>query len=1310
MTTGPLHAPLEPGRFLLVEASAGTGKTWLTEALVLRLVAEAGIPVERILVITFTNAATAELRARVRERLALARALLAGDTRPATDDDAILRLWDERACTRDEARGRVAAALRDFDQAPISTIHGFCQRMLTRFPHLLDVDPGLAVGADVGEVLGELVADEMTAQWSRVDAATARTLRAEGWTEKWLGKVARAMAGAVAPEFRGPAPGGPDAAACVAALATWREARADAVRTLTAGAAYVERLGEHATNSATLKGCKSNFRLAEKVWRWAKGPAHDVSSPFDAAYMRNLVPADLAVNWRAKVSPAASGLDPAVGAEIGRALTRCDDLVAPTAAAATRLASLLVADFAAGVRARAEDTLRRRGQLTYDALLSLLAERIVAGGGAESPAAQAVRGLYDAALVDEFQDTDLAQWTALGAVFRHAGCRLVAVGDPKQAIYAFRGADLDVYLAARTVATTMPLGANRRSDEGLVRALNRLWEGQKDTGSGGMGEGVGYVEVGWTKADRLVRVGDGPRLSPVELHTFDGDGGIGAKWPAKDLAQGRLARACAARVHDLLADPTLRVRIGEDVRGLVPRDVAVIVRTHEQAALVRAALADAGRPSISSGGRARVEASPAAEWVLRWLDALADVERDEATRRWALTPLVGWSPARLGRAVATIDAPETDAGDSGDVRAYDALREALRADADRWRDGFWVALERALRRHDALARVLAGPGGERDATDLRQVMGLLHAEERVTRASPGALAAWLRARRATPSQSEEADSSLELETDRSAVRILTNHASKGLQFPVVMLPFAWEEPQFDPDGAPLVVSESVIGGLPRRALFLGPEGQADRDAAADLAGRRAQEERLRLLYVAMTRPEHLLVAWLGRSAKGGASSLRLLGLPDNATPSAVRAAIDDLDRAFPSIPTLAADAARDAAPPPDAPLGPRPHLSWPSAFGHRFQRTSYTALAAGKAHDADGLDGALPADLVADDELARPAPMHRVHAGGTGLGKLVHALLEHVDFPTGAPRGDHPGSAGVTDVGALVARLGQREGFVDAEVGRHLVALLPGWLDTPLHLDEAHPRAAWSPRPGFTLRALQAGRRLDELAFDLSLGGEDRVSPARVNALVDALLAGPPPEGTSDDALRWLAAVRAAQREKDAEDGVTEPDAARSLTGRLRGILNGSIDLLFHDGRRYWICDYKTNAVRGPPALRDAVERLAERQPVTSGDARQRNLHFSAPLLAWEMAHAAYHLQALVYTVATHRLLGQRLPGYRDGGAAAYDEHVGGHVYLFLRGMGGPRTPRHGGAPLGVWVDRWPWALIDGLDRALRGGPAPERP
>jgi exodeoxyribonuclease V beta subunit len=882
--------------------------------------------------------------------------------------------------------------------------------------------------------------------------------------------------------------------------------------------------------------------------------------------------------------------------------------------------------FASAVRDEVARRKRAAGLLTYDDLLTRLSGALRA-----SPAAAArLRERYRVVLVDEFQDTDPVQWHILRTAF-HGRTTLVLIGDPKQAIYAFRGADVVSYLDATGEADRhATLARNWRSDAPLLAALDALFDG---AALGDERIRVHPVDAAHSGS----RLSGAPDDTPLRIRLLPRDGLPQFKRLARvPGARDRVARDCAADVAALLASPAT-------IAGapVVPGDVAVLVRTNDQAGAIRAALAAVGVPAVLSG-TASVFGTPVAR---EWLTLLEAIEQPRAQRMRAaaLTPFVGATAAQL----CAVDADALLDEVGGELREWAAVLHAR---------GVAALLETITTTRDLPGRLLAVTGGERTLTDLRHVGQALHAAATAAHLGPAALVDWLRHRIADAEAGVDTgtERSRRLESDAAAVQIITVHRSKGLEFPVVHVPFAWDrfagEPAF-----PLLHDE-------RGARVVDVGGPTGPEWAEHCAQHRLEEagEDLRLLYVALTRARCQVVAWWVPATTVESSPLHrvLFGRGDArlahsyAVPRDAEA-LDGLRRALAS-PHIAID-----------PVAPRPEPAFaraePPAGGldaARFdreldatwRRTSYTALTEA-AHDAAPTALSEPEETGTDDEPAAetapapPAGGPRSPMGdlpaGAAFGTLVHAVFETADLT--AP-----------DLAAeLTARaaeeLALRPAPVDAaELGAALVpcALTP--LDSSgLRLVDVAPRD-----------------RLAELEFELPLaGGDARAGTPLDLAAVAALLRVHLP---ADDPLAGYA------DDLDALGGETH-----------RGYLTGSIDAVLRlPGGRFAVVDYKTNRL-GPP----------HPEPLLVG-------HYAFPRLVEAMRAAHYPLQALLYSAALHRYLRWRLPGYDPA------RHLGGVLYLFVRGMAGPATPVVDGRACGVFSWTPPPALVTDLS-ALLDGSAP---
>ena len=1297
--------PLPEGAAWLLEASAGTGKTYQIAGLVLRLVAEYGLRIERILAITFTNAATAELRDRVRKRLSSARIALERGTADR-GDGFVEHLLSLAQPSREQMTAHLRIALRDFDLAAISTIHGFSQRMLSELAFESGQDADLELLSDPTEILEEIVDDELARFFHSAETDEVALYQAVGYTRDELLRVARVMCGAVAPEIV-PSRSDDAGAETRASVQAFRAVRAP-MQAMFADAANRETLQALVAMSTRFNYGNHLSGRRDKVCAWIADGAILPAKESEGA-LKAMGAAALQSAFEGKL-PKGGDKDELQRQAFWPLIQSLDTFIDQTTAFWGGFAPL--ADFAVTVRSRFEAEIQRRRVLTFDAMLSRLAERVDAEGGAASPVAQRIRERYDAVLVDEFQDTDASQWSVLKAAFLGQK-RLILIGDPKQAIYAFRGADVHVYTAAaKEVAPPhcRTMSVNYRSDQSVLDALNTLWRAD----SGAFGDpGFDYVAV--TPSDDKRRVAGEDAVEPglelrwVDGRAFKGSEGqpIGSKRPA-ELA--RLAAAEAVASLSPSAD-------GAAARVDQASGLAVLVNSHAQAAAVQRALREVGVPAVAAT-RNTVFATDAARWLALWLGAVAAGGRDRESRAAVVTPLFGWTADALAWAMASAD----QGGQPWQVWTA-RLHEA----AARWpRWGFARVFDREMLDLGVLPRVLAMPDGERHATDLRHLFELVHAEERATRAGPAVLTAWMRA------EAEVADQARaqRLESDAQAVRIETVHASKGLQYGHVLLPFTWDSraPANGKNKGPILLRTEG-----RTRIDLSPTTSPARQAAIDAAHQEARREDLRKLYVALTRAEHRNVAWYGPIGKNGQTTAtamgRLLlrasttnGLDDADLPKfeddaaqwpKARVRLEDLTArsagtaVWSAVETLPRPLAW--CPPSAAPMTPPQPAPWPTSrlsLRGVWRVTSYTGLAARSAvASVDGEGNATTDNELERDDLRagrdeRPSVVaaasmpptveltmlrgdsDRLKQGrGTGYGTFVHEVFERLDLTTAR------GKDG-SELRDLVQRSAERNGLAaDPRIADELVERLPNLLATPLD-GSPHANPLRDLPDGFTLAHIAAHDRLDELDFNLRLGAGMRyartqpvvIDPARVQAALESALDETRLASPEIQPVReWLR---------------HHLDRARQERGQLfeeiAGILTGSIDLVFRahpdaaqnaadaTAPRWFVVDYKTNVIESS----------------TPG-------HFTGPWLAWKMATSGYPLQALLYTVALHRHLQLRMRGRYD-----YDQHIGGYLYLFVRGMAGPDTPRCAvtGRCLGVFAHRWSKRTIELMDDALSGG------
>src|SRR4051812_35205355 len=525
--------------------------------------------------------------------------------------------------------------------------------------------------------------------------------------------------------------------------------------------------------------------------------------------------------------------------------------IEPAAAPDDSIAAMRVR-LAGAARLELEARKRRAGVMTYDDLLTRL-QSTLEGESGEIAAAR-LRARYRVVLVDEFQDTDPVQWQIMRTAFGDGSTTLVLIGDPKQAIYAFRGADVYAYIeAARTAGAQATLTTNWRSDQGLLDAYDAVFGGAK------LGhEGIVYRQVHAANAGG--RLLGAPDPAPLRVRLVP-RGDVG-------LTQQGYARLEPARQHvacDVAADIVSLLRSGASIEGegpVRPGHIAVLVRTNRNAARVRDALEAVDVPAVINGAGSVFGTEPALEW-LRLLEAIERPSNPPRARAAALTPMFGWTAEDVAAA---------------DDEAEEQLFRQLHHWARVLRDKGVAALMEAITLEQKLPkRVLAMVDGERRMTDLRHVGELLHAAAMTEQMGATALTAWLRQRvlEATTDNNDE-ERSRRLESDAEAVQVLTMHRSKGLEFPVVYYPDLWE-PSPTPREKEPVTFHDAAG---RRTIDVGLEGPQWKGHRQQHIDEQRGED-LRLAYVALTRAKHQAVVWWAGSWASRNSALsRLLFAKD----------------------------------------------------------------------------------------------------------------------------------------------------------------------------------------------------------------------------------------------------------------------------------------------------------------------------------------------------------------------------------------------------------------------------------------------
>lgn len=1317
-TLDPLAIPL--AGMHLVQASAGTGKTYTIGSLVLRLILEdppAGEEprtIERILVVTFTNAATAELRGRIRERLVGALAQVDGGPMVANGGIATWLEGLASGAGRATCRGRLRAALRDFDDAAIFTIHGFCQRMLQEYAFESRVDFEAELVGDETELVRNAVRDFWARETYEAPALAVAWLQGAGKLKlDAMEALGKALAGA--PELPrlpapadGPTPGREDllrlddayGRAWSAAAEAWRQGGPVAL------ALVVEALDRKALNGNS--------------YRDARGPAWAETLGKCFASLPEAIPED-ARKVLDKLAAGRMKCNKNGVAPEHPFFDACATLVDTMEEAGAELEAWGMAlrhGLDAWLKEELPERKRRARQQSFDDLLHQLHRALHSENRQAARLAARIRGRYRAALIDEFQDTDLLQYEIFRRVFApEAGAAtrgpgdgasaeetpLLFVGDPKQAIYAFRGADIFAYLRAVSALESgrqHTLSVNWRADASLVDALNLLWQAAADRRPF-LFEKIPFIPVSAHYGDRV-----SPRRPPLTLAYLPAS--VVQREPtgkvvAVDLARRMAARAAATAIGRLLREPPMLELEGGLARPVTAGDVAVLVRSNRDARRMQRVLRAHQIPSVLTSD-ASVLDQPEAEELRQVLGAIVEPADARGVRAALVTTL-------LGQDAATIEALAQD------ERAWEGWIERLRAWQDTWqRAGFLPAIRQMLDAEDAPARLLALTDGERRLTNFMHLAELLHAVAFDLDLGPTGLLAWFDRVREDQELRKRVlgeTAQLRLESDADAVRIATIHKAKGLEYSFVFCPFLWAGGSGNPK-SPLRFHD--LDGDGEARLDIGPAAGEAAQRAASLEG---LAEDLRILYVALTRARHglwlawgpfntaadsalayllhaahtadpppadeassALLAWSAAVAKSAKTALAAAAAAETRDADPLWRQLEGLAAAHPALIDARRLGATDLRAASSAGLPGKAASTKLEArsLERRPWRSLYRSSFTGLTRAAPDAEGPAPSDGLDHDALegeegpaegARTVPGGAAAAPGEGgaateapgrelervpladmvagarLGTGLHTLLERIDF-AGEPE----------QWGEEARRLAGRRALPVAAVDL-LVESLDTVLNTPLGAGALD----------FRLAELRRGDRINEMHYVLP------VAVAAEAGRFAALGAGP---GDGRAAGSKVGPSDLARAMRDHPGGAlpeSYPRRLEALPARaFAGWLSGSLDLVFRragrDGRERWyLLDWKSNHL-GPAWDDYAPERLAA-----------------------AMAHHHYYLQAHLYTVALYRHLHRCL-----GGAFDYEADFGGVMYLFIRGM---RQDRAGS---GVVFDKPPWARIEALDRLLREG------
>ncbi len=1148
----------------LIEASAGTGKTYTIASLYLRLLLERQLTVKQILVVTFTNAATEELRDRIRRRIREALQVMQG----ATCQDEVLQQILDNVDDSKQATQQLKDALTLLDEAAVFTIHGFCQRMLSENAFesgsLFDAefitdesDYLRAIAEDFWRshfyIKSESEAQWIASQWSGPGALLSETYR-------YLNRHGLEIIPQVDEQQ----------------LQTLLAQRQQLVEQLQ------QCWQQHEQSIRELieknKGLKANIYSAKAVSEMMMQMAQFVEQP-------NSLPSRIELFTPAKL---AKSVKKGVESPTHPFFTLCETLHAEWYGPEQLQRLHILQQFMAYTKTTLAERKQQQSVISTDDLLLHL-QLALQGEGGEALAAH-IRHQYPIAMIDEFQDTDPVQYSIFRAIYYgQEEVGLYMIGDPKQAIYSFRGADIFTYMQARhDTQDHYTLETNWRSSSQLVSAVNQLFQQAEKPFI--YDADIHFYPVNAAgQADKQALLFNGQAIMPLQVWHIPRQED---KAIPKTVARPMLAQHTAQQIAQLLNQGLAgELTIGE--KTLQPHDIAVLVRSHVEANEIQQALR---AYNIASAyiSRDSVFNTFEASALGRLLQAILEPANERRLRATLCDSLIGYSANQL---LTLLE----------DENQWERLLEQFQHYHQQWRDhGFMAMFQLLLHQQHLPQKLLASEGGERKLSNLLQLAELLQANSKQQHGMEG-LVHWYFEQLEAKGEDEERQ--LRLESDEALVQIVTIHKSKGLEYPVVFLPFIY-------GAMPTRDNEPLLFHREQDNQLLLDMGSNDYELHYTLSDKERLAEELRLLYVALTRAKHLCyLAWgMVKDADRSALAYLLHGhTMAELSDQQILQAWQQLAQAQQSHNAIAISSLPDASGMRyqggaihNDELRPR---SFNGDIHQNWRVSSFTTLSShsGSHHamlpDYDAVETVIEKPQRSGQDIFN-------FPRGANAGTMMHALFENIDFTQQQGKTIQE----VTEEQLL------RYGF--DEVWQNVIeTMVNNVLNTSLDCDS-----------GLSLNKISQSQRLVEMEFHFPLASLNAV---KLNKVL---------EGLGD-----------------------YPGEGNNLNFAYhQGIMTGFIDLVFEYQGRYYIADYKSNHL---------------------GDQTQ---DYHSDSLKVAMQQHRYDLQYLIYTVALHRYLKQRLPDYD------YDCHFGGIYYLFLRGMR-PDSQQ------GIYWDRPEGELIETLNQLFEG-------
>jgi len=1215
MTPQPFHliqCPLEGTN--LIEASAGTGKTYTICSLYARLVIEKAYPVSDILVVTYTEAATEELRDRIRKVLYDIHTLYVNylknkNFKISSYDPWIIDMFGQCPPTSKRVQC-LEMAIRNFDEAAIYTIHGFCHRILKEHAFESGVIFDAELLTDISHMIQDIADDFFRHHMYEASLLFLQYAWEKGHSpdmiRKWTEYVLQSPFVKISPDITCPSD----------ELILDQEKHYTAYYEQTCIIfnnyyneisdlfIYDNRLSKVIYPSASIQGYLDQLNAFFSDSHYTKLPIQLIEKFMASAIRKNTK----------------KGLDPPEH----QFFNICEQLMDSYAELEHLYQKKMTAikkRFMENAQPVLFDQKKKLQVQSFDDLLHYVYKALE--NKEQSLLAKSIRKKYKAALIDEFQDTDPIQYQIFDTIFNHTDCILYIIGDPKQAIYSFRGADIFAYLkGVEQSDQQFTLSTNWRSSPLLVEAINAIFLQNPEAF---VYANMQFQPVQSELPQVQMQIADEPQV-PFQLLYIENPE-TPTKALNKDHARSIICNEVSDHIAKLLQLARNQMALLEG-KPIQPADIAILVRTNFEAQLMQMALQKCGIPGVIYS-KERVWKSEICADFSQIIAAVADFQNEQKLKSALTSALIGMNADDLLDTIA-------------DSNRFDELISRFQSYHDLWQHkGFMVMFRFLLSKEKVRPNILSKKNGERLLTDLLHIAELLHQVDKEKQPGMSGLIEYFNRYR-SGEQAARHESHMRLETDEDAVKIVTIHKSKGLQYKIVYCPFLWSGAELDKK-RPFVIHDPEN----QNRLTL-PITDEERKQWSAWAHTEYLAENMRILYVALTRAQYQCYLVYGNINRAETSPLSWLmhgkewiqngKVPDNIVHLLKEAGFSRKNtwHAFNELKKNEfIQICYQKWPLPDISLSNGDVVSENQKDSHEltcldprqiidstWRITSFSALTSTISHvselpDYDIVTNSHP-NLELHAEKAPPKPMSIfAFPKGARPGTFLHELLEHVDFE----------KSDDLFIQRLVSDRLAEYGF-DLKWEKTITTLIH--------------RVKWAclsnSDPDFRLCRIQSDFQINELGFYFPIRD---VQPNRIKSIIDT--------------VPWV------RRSK--------VNLYPLETYQVNGMMKGFIDLIFSYKNKYYILDWKSNYLG--PELKD-YNQLSMKRAILEN---------------------YYILQYYIYTIALHRYLDQRIENYD------YETYFGGVYYIFLRGLDNKHSGKYG-----VFWDRPTVETVTALDQFFHKG------